>query len=73
MSDPINDLNRTLGSIASDVKHILHAQQTSMERTDKLEARVRALEGFRWKLVGIATAISGGFATLSLYLKGFAS
>lgn len=70
MADPINDLNRTLGGIASDVKHILHAQQASMERTDQLEDRVRVLESFRWKMVGIATAVPAGLTAVSLYMKG---
>jgi len=70
MADPINDLNRTLGSIASDVKHILRAQQVSIERTEKLEDRVRALEGFRWKLVGMVTAIPTGISLFTMYARG---
>ena len=56
-----------LGEIASDVKHIMSNQQAHDKRADDLEIRMRAVEKFHWKTVGIATILPialtiGGYA-----------
>lgn len=55
--DPMYDLLGKVGEIASDIKHIMNVQAADREAVRDLDTRLRAVEAFRWKLIGIATTI----------------
>jgi len=64
-----DNTERLLGEISSDVKHILLRQDKQDGRLDRQERRLSAVEGFQWKLVGIASTVPTVLATLALSLK----
>ena len=51
-------LHRLIGGIASDTKHILAKLGDQDTRLDRHHTRIVELEKFRWKLLGIAAAVS---------------
>jgi hypothetical protein len=70
MADTDNgQLMRLIGEISSDTKHILLKQDKQDARIDRIDARVRTVEKFQWKLMGIATAIPVLLSGVGLYLK----
>lgn len=58
-----------VGEVHSDTKHILRAQATRDKRTQALEDRMTVLERFRWKIVGIATAIPVVLTAAGMWLS----
>lgn len=53
-------LHRLIGGIASDTKHILAKLGDQDIRLDRHDNRIVNLEQFRWKVLGIAAAVSTG-------------
>ena len=70
-TDPMYDLLSKVGEIASDIKHIMHANEETKRTHREFDRRLRAVEAFRWKLIGIATVVPAFISILALYLKGF--
>jgi len=58
-----------LGEISSDVKHILLRQDKQDERLVRMNDRLSAVEGFQWKLAGIASVVPTVIATIALAMK----
>ncbi len=70
-ADPMYDLLGKVGEIASDIKHIMHANEETKRTHREFDRRLRAVEAFRWKLLGIATVVPTLVSMIALYLKGF--
>jgi len=64
-----DNTERLLGEISSDVKHILTRQDKQDARLDRQDARLSAVEGFQWKLAGIASVVPTVLATIALAMK----
>ena len=70
MADTENGaLMRLIGEISSDTKHILLRQDKQDARLERMDSRVRTVERFQWKLMGIATTIPLIITGAGLYLK----
>jgi hypothetical protein len=63
-----NELHRVLGTISSDVKHILLRQDKQDAALDRMRERVTVVERFQWKLAGgMAAAMTG----MTAFMKYF--
>jgi hypothetical protein len=80
-NDPLYGLLSTVGEIASDVKHILASQSADRKTVrdmdarltkeiDALKAQVKENDRFRFKMLGVATAIPTALVVISWFLKG---
>lgn len=68
--DPMYDLLGKVGEIASDIKHIMNVQAADREAVRDLDRRLRTVEAFRWKLVGIAAVIPTILVFAGWYISG---
>jgi hypothetical protein len=66
-----NELYRLIGGIASDTKHILAKLGDQDVRLDRHHSRIVELEKFRWKVLGIAAAVSAGVPLILMGIKQF--
>lgn len=64
-----DNTERLLGTISSDVKHILLRQDKQDSRLDRMDLRLNAVEKFQWKIMGIATFVPTALATMVVALK----
>lgn len=58
-----------LGGISADIKHILQMLEKQNQELAAIHARVNTLEAFRWKILGIVTAIPTFITALGLYFR----
>ena len=69
MSDDQLSLHRLIGGIASDTKHILAKLGDQDVRLDRHHNRIVELEKFRWKILGIAAAVSASVPLAIMAIK----
>lgn len=73
MSDSTDDrieFAKEFATLIADVRHMREKLDKFLDEYTRLEARVRALEEFRWKLVGAGLASGAMGAGLVEALKG---
>ena len=63
-----NDLHRVLGTISSDVKHILLRQDKQDAQIERVRERLTTVERFQWKLAGGMTAVMAGITAFMKYV-----
>ena len=70
MADSDNgQLMRLIGEISSDTKHILLRQDKQDARLDRMDNRMRGVEKFQWKLMGIATVVPVALTAVGTLFK----
>lgn len=63
-----NKLYLLLGEMSADIKNILKKGTEQDARLDNHSQRITVVERFQWKLVGIASGISGAIAVATKFL-----
>jgi hypothetical protein len=67
MNDDDNAMHLLIGGIASDTKHILAKLSIQDDRLSKHSNRIADLEKFKWRILGMATAVSAA-VPISMWL-----